>query len=734
MFKHTIPLLAALALAISPVLPSSAAFAQGEAKSNQFWWPEMLNLEQLRSHDTRSNPYGDDFDYAKAFNSVDLKALKADIEKALTTSQDWWPADWGHYGGLMIRMAWHSAGTYRVHDGRGGADGGQQRFEPLGSWPDNANLDKARRLLWPVKQKYGRDVSWADLMILAGNVALESMGFETLGFAGGRADDWEADLVYWGPETEMLGNDKRFSKDGELEKPLAALHMGLIYVNPEGPSGNLDPVSAAADIRQSFYRMAMNDEEIVALIAGGHTLGKVHGAVKADCVGPEPAAAPIEQQGLGWKNKCGKGNAEDTMTSGLEGAWTQTPTAWSILYLDNLLRLEWEKQKSPGGGTVWVPTDKSAHSAVPDAHIEGKRNPPIMLTTDLSLKEDPGFRKITERFLKNPKEFDVAFAKAWFKLTHRDLGPRARYVGSEIPEEVFIWQDPVPPADYVLSDSEADNLKAKILKSGLTVPELVRTAWASASTFRGSDMRGGANGARIRLAPQKNWEANDPQELAKVLTALEKIQKDFGKQVSIADLIVLGGAAGIEKGAADAGHKVKVPFQSGRGDASQEMTDIQSFAVLEPTADAFRNYYSDKAYASPTRMLVEKADLLTLSVPEMTALVGGMRALGANSGGSQHGVLTDKPGTLSNGFFVNLLDMSTQWEKSSGAEGVYKGLDRKTGKQKWTATSVDLVFGSNSELRAVAEAYASDDGEAQFVNDFIAAWSKVMNLDRFDLS
>ena len=734
MFKHTIPLLAALALAISPVLPSSAAFAQGEAKSNQFWWPEMLNLEQLRSHDARSNPYGDDFDYAKAFNSVDLKALKADIEKALTTSQDWWPADWGHYGGLMIRMAWHSAGTYRVHDGRGGADGGQQRFEPLGSWPDNANLDKARRLLWPVKEKYGRDVSWADLMILAGNVALESMGFETLGFAGGRADDWEADLVYWGPETEMLGNDKRFSKDGELEKPLAALHMGLIYVNPEGPSGNLDPVSAAADIRQSFYRMAMNDEEIVALIAGGHTLGKVHGAVKADCVGPEPAAAPIEQQGLGWKNKCGKGNAEDTMTSGLEGAWTQTPTAWSILYLDNLLRLEWEKQKSPGGGTVWVPTDKSAHSAVPDAHIEGKRNPPIMLTTDLSLKEDPGFRKITERFLKNPKEFDLAFAKAWFKLTHRDLGPRARYAGSEIPEEVFIWQDPVPPADYVLSDSEADKLKAKILKSGLTVPELVRTAWASASTFRGSDMRGGANGARIRLAPQKDWAANDPQELAKVLTALEKIQKDFGKKVSMADLIVLGGAAGIEKAAADAGHMVKVPFKAGRGDASQEMTEVKSMAVLEPTADAFRNYYSDRAYGSPTKMLVEKADLLTLTVPEMTALVGGMRTLGANTSGSKHGVFTDKPGTLNNDFFVNLLDMSTTWEKSSKAEGVYNGLDRNTGKQKWTATSVDLVFGSNSELRAVAEAYASTDGKEQFVNDFVAAWTKVMNLDRFDLN
>ena len=728
-----------LATALVAAIMSAPLYASPEstgamAKSNQFWWPEMLNLEQLRSHDTRSSPYGDDFDYAKAFSSVDLKALKADIEKALTTSQDWWPADWGHYGGLMIRMAWHSAGTYRVHDGRGGADGGQQRFEPLGSWPDNANLDKARRILWSVKQKYGRDVSWADLMILAGNVSLESMGFETLGFAGGRVDDWEADLVYWGPETKMLANDKRYSKEGELEKPLAALQMGLIYVNPEGPSGNLDPVSAAKDIRESFGRMAMNDEEIVALIAGGHTLGKVHGATKADCVGPEPAAAPIEEQGLGWKNKCGKGNAEDTMTSGLEGAWTQTPTAWSILYLDNLLRFDWEKQKSPGGGTVWVPTDKSAHTAVADAHVEGKRNPPVMLTTDLSLKEDPGFRKITERFLKNPKEFDLAFAKAWFKLTHRDLGPRDRYLGSEVPEEVFIWQDPVPHADYVLSDSEADNLKAKILKSGLTVPELVRTAWASASTFRGSDMRGGANGARLRLAPQKDWEANDPQELAKVLKALEQIQKDSGKKVSMADLIVLGGAAGIEKAAADAGHKVKVPFKPGRGDASQEMTDVTSIAVLEPTADAFRNYYNDRAYGSPTKMLVEKADLLTLSVPEMTALVGGLRTLGANTGGSKHGVFTDKPGTLNNDFFVNLLDMSTRWEKSSNAEDVYKGLDRKTGKQKWTATSVDLVFGSNSELRAVAEAYASTDGKEQFVNDFVAAWTKVMSLDRFDLN
>ena len=740
MLKQTFTLLSALAVTISLVAPLSSATAQGEPKSNQFWWPEMLDLGQLRAHDARSNPYGDDFDYARAFASVDVKALKKDIEKALTTSQDWWPADWGHYGGLMIRMAWHSAGTYRVHDGRGGGDGGQMRFEPLGSWPDNANLDKARRLLWPVKQKYGRNVSWGDLMILAGNVALESMGFETLGFAGGRADDWEADLVYWGPETEMLGNDKRFSKDGELEKPLAALHMGLIYVNPEGPSGNLDPVSAAADIRQSFYRMAMNDEEIVALIAGGHTLGKVHGAVKADCVGPEPAAAPIEEQGLGWKNTCGKGNAEDTMTSGLEGAWTQTPTAWSILYLDNLFRFEWEKQKSPGGGTVWVPTDKSAHTAIPDAHVEGKRNPPVMLTTDLSLKEDPGFRKIAERFLKNPKEFDAAFARAWFKLTHRDLGPRARYVGSEIPEEVFAWQDPVPAVDHKLIDaSDAADLKSEILKSGLTVPELVRTAWASASTYRGSDMRGGANGARVRLDPQNGWAVNNPKELAGVMKKLGQIQKDFndkasaGKRVSMADLIVLGGAAAIEKAASDAGHKVKVPFKPGRTDASQKMTEVNSFAVLEPTADAFRNYYSDRSYGTPTKMLVEKADLLTLTVPQMTALVGGMRSLNANTGQSAHGVFTDQPGTLSNDFFVNLLDMSLTWSKSSESEGVYEGRDRATGEVKWTATPVDLVFGSNSELRAVAEVYASSDGEEKFVTDFVDAWTRVMTLDRFDI-
>ncbi|NNG12061.1 MAG: catalase/peroxidase HPI [Halobacteria archaeon] len=731
---------ALVAATMASLLVAGPANAEAMAKSNQFWWPGTLNLEQLRSHDARSNPYGDDFNYAEAFNSVDLDLLKIDIEKTLTTSQDWWPADWGHYGGLMIRMAWHSAGTYRVHDGRGGADGGQQRFEPLNSWPDNANLDKARRILWPVKQKYGRSVSWADLMILAGNVSLESMGFETLGFAGGRADDWEADLVYWGPEIEMLANDKRYDEEGNLEKPLGAVQMGLIYVNPEGPNGNHDPVSAAADIRESFGRMAMNDEEIVALIAGGHTLGKAHGARKGDCVGVEPAAAATEAQGFGWKNKCGKGNAEDTMTSGLEGAWTQTPTAWSILYFSNLLNFEWEKSKTPAGATLWVPVNKDMHSAVPDAHVEGKRNPPIMLTTDMSLKQDPGFRAISERFLSNPKEFDQAFARAWFKLTHRDLGPKARYVGSEVPEDVFIWQDPVPAVDHkLITDRDADKLKARILKSGLTVSELVRTAWASASTFRASDMRGGANGARIRLAPQKDWDANNPEELAKVLGVLGEIQQDFnkslsgGKQVSLADVIVLGGAAAVEQAAKNAGHKVDVPFTPGRTDASQEMTDVKSFAVLEPTADAFRNYYSDASYASPARMMVEKADLLTLTVPEMTALVGGMRAMNANAGQAAHGVFTDEPGALNNHFFVNLLDMSTKWMKSDTSDGVYEGRDRATDELKWTATPVDLVFGSNSELRAVAQAYASSDGEEQFVNDFIAAWTKVMSLDRFEL-
>ena len=735
--KKTTSSLSAVAVAMSLALSSSPAFTQDAPKSNQFWWPKQLNLEPLRAHDARSNPYGDDFNYAEAFNSVDIKALKKDIEETLKNSQDWWPADWGTYGGLMIRMAWHSAGTYRVHDGRGGGDGGQQRFAPLNSWPDNVSLDKARRLLWPVKQKYGRNVSWSDLVILAGNVSLESMGFETLGFAGGRVDDWEADYVYWGAETEWLANDKRYDKDGKMEKPLAAVQMGLIYVNPEGPNGNGDPLSAAADIRESFGRMAMNDEEIVALIAGGHTLGKAHGAKPADCIGPAPEGAPIEQQGFGWKNKCGSGKGADATTSGLEGAWTSTPTAWSILYLDNLFRFDWKKTKSPAGATQWIPTDKAAESLVPDAHDPDKRHAPIMFTTDIALKEDPGFRKISERFLKNPKEFDLAFAKAWFKLTHRDMGPRTRYVGSEIPKEVFIWQDPVPAADYKLIDAnDAARLKANILKSGLTVPELVGTAWASASTFRGSDMRGGANGARIRLAPQIDWAANNPGELAKALQTLSKVQEDFntslsgGKKVSLADVIVLGGAAAVEQAAREAGSSVEVPFTPGRTDASQKMTDVNSFAVLEPTADAFRNYYSDTSYGSPVNMMVDKASLLTLTVPEMTALVGGMRALNANTGQTEYGVFTETPGTLNNHFFVNLLDMSTIWAKSAKTEGIYEGRDRTNNDLKWTATPVDLVFGSNSELRAVAQAYASNN--EQFVNDFVAAWSKVMTLDRFD--
>ena len=738
MLKVNIPLFAAIAMTMTAFAPASSLAAESMARSNQFWWPDQLSLQPLRAHSPESNPYGNNFNYAEAFNSVDLKELKSDIEDVLKTSQDWWPADWGHYGGLMIRMAWHSAGTYRVHDGRGGADGGQQRFEPLNSWPDNVSLDKARRLLWPIKQKYGRNVSWADLMILAGNVSLESMGFETLGFAGGRVDDWESDRVYWGAETEMLGNEERY-KDGELEKPLAAVQMGLIYVNPEGPNGNNDPLSAAQDMRESFGRMAMNDEEIVALVAGGHTLGKAHGARPADCLEAEPAAAAIEEQGLGWKNKCGKGNAEDTMTSGLEGAWTSTPTAWSILYLDNLFRFEWEKVKSPAGATQWAPVDDAAQALVPDAHVEGKRNPPMMFTTDIALKEDPGFRKIAERFWKNPKEFDLAFAKAWFKLTHRDLGPRTRYLGSEIPEDVFIWQDPVPAVDHKLVDAtDVAKLKTDILNSGLTVPELVRTAWASASTFRGSDMRGGANGARLSLVPQKDWEANNPEELAKVLETLAKVQEDFnksqsdGKKISLADVIVLAGSAAIEQAAKQAGLSVEVPFTPGRTDASQEMTDVQSFAVLEPTADAFRNFYSDKSYGSPTKMMVEKADLLTLTVPEMAVLIGGMRALDANSGQIKHGVLTDQPGTLNNDFFVNLLDMSTHWQKSSEFTGVYEGLDRASGELKWTATSVDLIFGSNTELRSIVEAYAANDGKDKFVNDFVTAWTKVMNLDRFD--
>lgn len=742
MLGKTIPLLSALAVTISLVAPLSSAAAQGEPKSNQFWWPEQLDLGPLRDHDAASNPYGEDFNYAEAFKSVDLEALKKDIETVMKTSQDWWPADYGHYGPFFIRMAWHSAGTYRVADGRGGAGGGQQRFEPLNSWPDNANLDKARRLLWPIKQKYGRNVSWADLIVLTGNVAMESMGFETFGFAGGREDDWEPDLVYWGPENKMLASDKRYSGDRKLEKPLAAVQMGLIYVNPEGPNGNPDPLAAAKDIRATFGNMAMNDEEIVALIAGGHSFGKAHGAGKpADCVGPEPAAAGIEEQGLGWMNKCGKGNAGDTITSGLEGAWTSTPTAWSMLYLDNLLRFEWVQTKSPAGAVQWIPKDESASTLVPDAHDRSKRHAPIMFTTDLSLKEDPEFLKISKRFLDNPKEFDLAFAKAWFKLIHRDMGPRARYVGAEVPAEELLWQDPIPAVDYqLIDDQDVAKLKSQIIDSGLTVPELVGTAWASAASYRGTDMRGGANGARVRLAPQKDWAANNPDELAKVLKKLEKIQQDFnkaqsgGKQVSLADVIVLGGSAAVEQAAKKGGHDVKVPFTPGRADASQKQTDVKSFAMLEPTADGFRNYFGNGNSGSPAEMLVDRADLLTLTVPEMTVLVGGMRALNANTGQAAHGVFTDQPGTLSNDFFVNLLDMSTQWSKSSKSEGVYEGRDRATGKVKWTATPVDLIFGSNSELRAVAEVYAADDAQEMFVLDFVDAWNKVMTLDRFDLS
>lgn len=738
MRKKPIRLLSILAVSVSLAISSGSIFAAGDTKSNQFWWPERLDLSPLRAHAPASSPMGQDFDYAKAFASVNTKELKADIEKALTTSQDWWPADYGHYGGLMIRLAWHSAGTYRIWDGRGGSDGGQIRYEPQNSWPDNASLDKARRLLWPVKQKYGRNVSWADLIILSGNVALESMGFKTLGFSGGRVDDWEADEVYWGSETKWLDNAERL-KGGKLEKPLAAVQMGLIYVNPEGPNANHDPLAAAQDMRLSFGRMAMNDEEIVALVAGGHTLGKAHGAKSpGDCVGVEPAAAAIEEQGFGWKNKCGKGNAEDTITSGLEGAWTSTPTAWSILFLDNLLRFEWKTTKSPAGATQWIPTDESAANLVPDAHIKDKRHAPIMFTTDMALKNDPGFRKISERFLKNPKEFDQAFARAWFKLTHRDLGPRSRYVGAEVPGEVFVWQDPIPAVDHkLINDRDIAKLKTTILDSGLSTAELVRTAWASAATFRGSDMRGGANGARIQLAPQNSWEVNNPTELSKVLNKLKSIQESFnkslgdGKKVSLADVIVLGGAAAIEKAAKDAGYKVEAPFKPGRMDATQAQTDVESFAVLQPTADAFRNFYSP-SYGTPTEMLVEKTDLLTLTAPEMTVLIGGMRVLNTNSGGSKHGVFTDKPGTLSNDFFVNLLDMSTKWTKSS-QEGIYEGRDRSSGKLKWTATPVDLIFGSNSELRAVAEFYAANDAKKKFVNDFVAAWTKVMALDRFDL-
>ena len=739
MLKNTLSLAASISVAISTIALSTSTFAAGEAKTNQFWWPEQLNLSPLRQHGAESNPYGQQYNYAKEFATVDITQLKKDIETTLTDSKAWWPADWGHYGPLMIRMAWHSAGVYRVHDGRGGASGGQQRFDPLNSWPDNVNLDKARRLLWPVKQKYGRKISWADLMVLSGNVALESMGFKTFGFAGGRSDDWEPDLVYWGPETNML-DDKRRDKKGKLKGPLAAVEMGLIYVNPVGPHGVPDPLLAAKDIRMSFGRMAMNDEEIVALIAGGHTLGKAHGAKKPDkCVGAEPAAASIEQQGLGWKNSCGTGVGADTSCSGLEGAWTVTPTQWSSNYLDNLMNFTWVQTKSPAGAIQWIPSDKSAANLVPDAHIANKRNAPIMFTTDLALKEDPSFRKVVERFQADPKEFDKAFAKAWFKLTHRDMGPRARYVGSDVPSEILSWQDPIPTVNYdLISAADIAKLKQQILNSGIASPALVRTAWASAASHRVTDMRGGANGARIQLEPQKNWQVNNPAELNKVLVKLKAIQADFNQQssktkVSLADLIVLGGAAAIEQAAKAAGHKVNVPFSAGRADATQAQTDVKSFNYLKPDADGFRNYYSDESYMSPAEMLVDKANTLGLNVPEMTVLVGGMRVLNANYDGSALGVLTKNPGVLSNDFFVNLLDMSTTWRKDKSQEGVYQGYDRNSNKLTWQATPVDLIFGSSSELRAIAEVYASNDASDKFINDFVKAWVKVMQLDRFDL-
>ncbi|MBL8199237.1 MAG: catalase/peroxidase HPI [Chromatiales bacterium] len=723
----------ALALAASV-----SAHAAGGATTNSDWWPEKLDLQPLRQHAAESNPMGDDFNYAAEFSKLDLEAVKKDIEAVLTTSQDWWPADYGHYGPFMIRMAWHSAGTYRIFDGRGGAAGGQQRFEPLNSWPDNVSLDKARRLLWPVKQKYGRQISWADLMVLAGNVSLESMGFKTFGFAGGREDDWEAEMVDWGMEKKWL-EDQRYQGERELAKPLAAVQMGLIYVNPEGPNGNPDPLAAAKDIRDTFGRMAMNDEETVALIAGGHTFGKAHGAHKPDaCVGAEPAAAGLDEQGFGWKNKCGKGNAEDTVTSGLEGAWTAAPTKWTMMYLTNLHGFEWVQTRSPAGAIQWVPKNADAMKNVPDAHDNTKVHAPIMFTTDLSLKFDPAYNRISKRFIENPKEFELAFAKAWFKLTHRDMGPRARYLGAQVPAEALSWQDPVPAVDHPLIDaSDIAQLKAKILDSGLGTAELVRTAWAAAASFRGTDMRGGANGARLRLDPQKSWAVNDPAELAKVLKKLEGVQKAFngslggGKKVSLADVIVLGGSAAVEQAAKNAGYSVEVPFSPGRTDATQAQTDAASFAVLEPTADGFRNYYGKDSRLAPAPALVERANLLTLTVPELTVLVGGMRALNANAGNSPHGVFTDRPGMLSNDFFVNLLDMSTRWSKSAKTEGLYEGYDRQTGKLRWTATPVDLVFGSNSELRSVAEVYAANDGKEKFVKDFVAAWTKVMNLDRF---
>jgi catalase-peroxidase len=723
---------------------SKCPVAHGTRNSytNADWWPNQVNLRILHQHSPLSDPMGKEFDYAKEFKSLDLNAVVKDLHALMTDSQEWWPADFGHYGPLFIRMAWHSAGTYRIGDGRGGAGAGQQRFAPLNSWPDNVNLDKARRLLWPIKQKYGRKISWADLMILAGNVALESMGFKTFGFGGGRADVWEAEEdIFWGPEGKWLA-DERYSGDRDLQNPLAAVQMGLIYVNPEGPNGKPDPIAAARDIRETFARMAMNDEETVALIAGGHTFGKTHGAaVPAQYVGNEPEGAAIEDQGFGWKNKFGKGCGADTIGSGLEVTWTTTPTKWSNNFFTNLFSYEWELTKSPAGAHQWRPKNGAGNGTVPDAHDPSKHHAPSMLTTDLALRFDPAYEKISRRFYEHPDQLADAFARAWFKLTHRDMGPIARYLGPLVPKESLVWQDPVPAVDHkLIGEQDVATLKAKILQSGLSISQLVTTAWASAASFRGSDKRGGANGARIRLAPQKDWEVNQPAELAKVLKTLEGIQKEFngsasgGTKVSLADLIVLGGSAAVEEAAKKAGHKVKVPFAPGRTDASQEQTDVHSFAVMEPTADGFRNYLRNGHGISPEERLVDRAQLLTLTAPEMTVLIGGLRALNANFGHSKHGVFTNRPETLTNDFFVNLLDMSTQWQPANGSEGVYEGRDRKTNKIKWTGTRVDLVFGSNSQLRALAEVYASDDSKEAFVKDFVAAWNKVMNLDRYDLA
>ena len=731
----------------STLRESKCPVAHGPRNShtNVDWWPNQLNLNVLHQHSPLSDPMGKEFNYAEEFKTLDLNAVIKDLQTLMTDSQEWWPADFGHYGPLFIRMAWHSAGTYRIGDGRGGAGSGQQRFAPLNSWPDNVNLDKARRLLWPIKQKYGRKISWADLMILAGNVALESMGFKTFGFGGGRPDVWEPEEeVYWGPEGTWLA-DERYSGDRDLQNPLGAVQMGLIYVNPEGPNGKPDPIAAARDIRETFARMAMNDEETVALIAGGHTFGKTHGAgVPAQYVGPEPEGAGIEEQGLGWKNKLGKGFGGDTIGSGLEVTWTTTPTKWSNNFFTNLFSYEWELTKSPAGAHQWTPKNGAGKGTVPDAHDPSKRHAPSMLTTDLALRFDPAYEKISRRFYEHPDQFADAFAKAWFKLTHRDMGPISRYLGPLVPKEPQLWQDPVPAVDHkLIGEKDIAALKAKILKSGLSISQLVTTAWAAASSFRGSDKRGGANGARIRLAPQKDWEVNQPAELAKVLPKLEAIQKEFnssqsngnkGKRISLADLIVLGGDAAIEQAAKKAGHDLKIPFSPGRTDASQEQTDVHSFAVMEPVADGFRNYLRSGQILSAEEFLVDRAQLLTLTAPEMTVLVGGMRALNANFGPTKHGVFTNRPETLTNDFFVNLLDMNTKWEPSSTSEGVYEGRDRATGKIKWTGTRVDLLFGSNSQLRAIAEVYGCDDSKEAFVKDFAAAWNKVMNLDRYDLA